>query len=531
MSTITRRSMLAGASATAALTMAGTVPAARAAARTAARVPLTREEHRVVIIGSGFGGGVTALRFAQAGVPCLVLERGIRWPTGPNAETFPRVTSSLDKRALWLGAPVKIFGITIGGFDAPYTGLLQAIGGNGMDVICASGVGGGSLVYQGMTLQPSEAVFNATMPNGLDHARMNSVYYPRVANMLRLQTAPDALINSKTYKAARIFGRGVTNAGYQLSKIPMPIDWSFALRELNGEMKPAYTNGDCSLGVNNGGKHSVDVTYIAAAEATGLATVAVLHNVTDVAKAPDGRWTVYVDRISTDGTVLEKKILTTKALVLAAGSANTTRLLMRADAKNLIPDLPDGLGTNWGTNGDRIYMWTDLLDDFDFPQGGPVVYGSKEWNDPTVANTIIQASLPPLPDIGSTMMVGYGVSKGRGRYTYDAAKDDVVLNWTKGADDTLYRRINQRATRIAGFGGLLTDTTAVYPSTWHPLGGASMGTVCDLSGRVNGQRGLYVLDGALMPGTTAACNPSMTIAAVAERATDDIVAHDAGTVF
>lgn len=58
-----------------------------------------------------------------------------------------------------------------------------------------------------------------------------------------------------------------------------------------------------------------------------------------------------------------------------------------------------------------------------------------------------------------------------------------------------------------------------------------MGTVCVLEGRVHGQRGLYVLDGALMPGNTAACNPSMTIAAVAERALDRIVAADVGTLI
>jgi cholesterol oxidase len=75
------------------------------------------------------------------------------------------------------------------------------------------------------------------------------------------------------------------------------------------------------------------------------------------------------------------------------------------------------------------------------------------------------------------------------------------------------------------------DTNAAAPSTWHPLGGAPMGTVCDLEGRVHGTRGLYVLDGALIPGSTAACNPSMTIAAVAERALDRIVATDIGTVI
>ena len=58
-----------------------------------------------------------------------------------------------------------------------------------------------------------------------------------------------------------------------------------------------------------------------------------------------------------------------------------------------------------------------------------------------------------------------------------------------------------------------------------------MGSVCDLEGRVLGQRGLYVLDGALLPGTSAACNPSMTIAAVAERAMKRIVASDVGSII
>jgi cholesterol oxidase len=473
---------------------------------------------------------VTALRFAQAGVPSLVLERGIRWPAGPNAETFPHATSP-DKRMFWLGSPVSIFGIKPPAFDAPYTGLLQRVIGNGMDAICAAGVGGGSLVYQGMTLQPAQNVFDATMPEQLDYAKMNRVYYPRVAQMLQIQTAPDELINSPTYQPARVFANETKRVGYDLSKIPMPIDWNFALRELKGEMKPSYTNGDCALGVNNGGKHSVDVTYIAAAEATGRVTVATQHNVTDVAKAPDGRWQIFVDRIGTDGTVLEKKIITAKALVMAAGTAGTTRLLMRAAAKDQIPDMPDGLGTNWGSNGDRIYVWSDFADDFGAPQGGPVVYGTKEWGDPATANTIIQASLPPTPNLRSTMLVGFGVSQSRGRFVYDSAKDDAVLQWPSNGDSALYKRINERAHKIVGLGSVLTDTTAVYPSTWHPLGGASMGIVCDLAGRVHGQRGLYVLDGALMPGTTAACNPSMTIAAVAERATDELIANDAGTVF
>ncbi|WP_407812536.1 hypothetical protein, partial [Staphylococcus aureus] len=94
--------------------------------------------------------------------------------------------------------------------------------------------------------------------------------------------APDELISSPNYEAARVFARNAARSGLPVSKIPMPIDWNFALAELRGEMKPSYTNGDGALGVNNGGKHSVDVTYIAAAEATGLVNVETLHQVTDV---------------------------------------------------------------------------------------------------------------------------------------------------------------------------------------------------------------------------------------------------------
>ncbi|WP_320773847.1 GMC oxidoreductase [Streptomyces sp. CRN 30] len=532
MSSPSRRTLLTGAAAVAA---AGVLPAPVATAAPV-RTALTREEHRVVVIGSGFGGGVAALRLAQAGVPVTVLERGRRWPTGPNAETFPRV-AGLDKRALWYGTlpeAVRPLARLIGtplDFE-PYTGLLEPVLGENILSVCAAGVGGGSLVYQGMTLQPSEAVFTTWLPEQLDWQRMNQVHYPRVARMLQVATAPDELIAAPTYRAPRIFAERVRKSGYGLEKIPMPIDWEYALAELRGEMKPSYTNGDCALGVNNGGKHSVDVTYVREAEATGRVTVATHHNVTSVARAADGRWEVHVDRTDDHGVVRERKILTTRALIMAAGSINTTKLLVRAGATGAVPDLPDGLGEGWGTNGDRIYAWTDLWDDFGSEQGGPVVYGSKAWDDPATAHTVIQASLPPLGiNTRTTMLVGFGVSPDRGRLRYDSATDSVSLHWPSDGDSTSHRAIHRRVTRISQGLGTLTDTNSLVNSTWHPLGGAPMGTVCDLEGRVQGQRGLYVLDGALIPGTTGACNPSMTIAAVAERAMDAITAEDIGTVI
>lgn len=529
MSHINRRRFMASSLGAAAAATSGAAGAATwSSLLGSTAVKTVSEEQRVVIIGSGFGGGVAALRLAQAGIPSMVLERGRRWVSGPNMDTFPTL-QTLDERLLWYGSAPEVYGRRVS--VKPYAGLIDAVAGWNMTVMTAAGLGGGSLLYQGMTLQPSEAVFNACLPQALDYKRMDAIYYPRVAKMLQVATAPDELINSPNYTAARIFAQHVRAAGYAVEKIPMPIDWRYALAELRGEMKPSYTNGDCALGVNNGGKHSVDVTYIAEAERTGMVSVRVLHHVRRVARAANGKWQVHVDHTDVNGTVLEKKVITCKALIMAAGSVGTTKLLLRAKAQNTISNLPDAVGAGWGTNGDRILVWTNLAEDFGPIQGGPVIYGSKDWSDPTRANTVIQASIPPVGlDLRSTMMVGFGVSDKRGRWRYNPLTDESTLDWQREGDWTLHQRILARAKQIAGPGSLLLDTHAVAPSTWHPLGGANMGTVCDLSGRVREQKGLYVLDGALIPGTTCACNPSMTIAAVAERAIDDIIANDVGTL-
>lgn len=501
-----------------------------AAGRGSGRIPHHTEDHRVLVVGSGFGGGISALRLARTGVPVVVLERGRRWPSGPNADTFPRATSP-DERALWFRSPPQLFGRPV---DLPrYTGLLEASVGRNMTAVLPTGVGGGSLIYQGMSLKPTEELFYNWFPGTIDWRELADVHYPRVARMLRLAEAPDELIAAPQYGPARYFANRARDAGLPLQKIPMPVDWDYALAELRGEVRPSYTNGDCALGVNNGGKHSVDVTYLAEAEATGLVDVRPLHDVRAMRRAADGRWELDVEVLDTTGTVLQTLTLRAPALILAAGSVNSTTLLARATATDAVPDLPDTVGTGWGTNADRIYFWTDPTAGFPAEQGGPVVYGSLNWADPASAHTVIQASIPPLGvPTHSTVMVGYGVSADRGRVIYDPQQDRGVIDWPSDGDaHIVHQHIARTAHTIAGPTGHLTDTNAIVNSTWHPLGGAAMGSVCDTEGRVLGQRGLYVIDGALIPGTTAACNPSFTIAAIAERALDRIVRHDVGAVF
>lgn len=490
----------------------------------------TEQRERAVVIGSGFGGGVTALRLAQAGVSTLVLERGIRWPTGPNATTFCR-WANIDNRSAWLSDHA-----TVPGVDktwTPFTGVIESLAGNGMTINCGAGVGGGSLTYHGMTLQPTKKNFAASIPAAADlYDELDRWAYPRVAQMLGISTIPDDILSTTPYTSSRYFLDTASHTPLKTFRVPLPIDWGFVRGELNGQYTPTYTTSDIPFGVNNGGKNSIDVTYLAAAEATGKVQVATLHIVRDIALDANGHWSLSVDRIDTGGAVQEKKTIVADAVFLNAGCAGTTRLLVKARAKNLIPDLPDAIGTQWGNNGDRIYAWTGMRDDIGVDQGGPACVGGSDTQSP-IPLTIIHAGAPGQT-AGTKLMtvVGFGIVDAAGTWAYDPNTDDATLTWPASADAALQLLIAARMQQLASAGGgLMIDTNATAPSTWHGLGGVPMGSAVDLYGRVLGHHGLYVLDGARIPGSTGACNPSMTIAALAEHSMATIVSQDVGQVF
>ncbi|MER5429451.1 GMC oxidoreductase [Streptomyces sp. NPDC002588] len=503
---------------------------ARAATRSATAASVVERRERAVVVGTGFGGGVTALRLARAGVSTLVLERGRRWVTGPNATTFCRF-ADMDNRSAWLTDHA-----VVGGVDktwTPYTGVLEAVEGNGMTAMCGAAVGGGSIMYHGMTLQPSKADFATSIPQAADlYDDLNLWAYPTVARMLGISTIPYDILASDPYKSSRLFQDVASKAGLTPFKVPLPIDWSYARGELTGRYEATYTTSDIAFGVNNGGKHSIDVTYLAQAESTGLVEVAPLHVVRDIALGPDRLWVLSVDRIDTAGTVQERIRVTADAVFLNAGSPGTTRLLVKSGAKGLIPDLPDAIGTRWGNNGDRIWAWINPSGDAGTQQGGPACVGGRDL-DGSVPLTVVHAGSPVrTPGVTALTVVGFGIVEGAGTWAYDADKDDAVLTWPAEADATLQQLIAARMQDIAAAGGgFMVDTDAGAPSTWHSLGGVPMGDAVDLSGRVLGHQGLYVLDGARIPGSTGACNPSMTIAALAEHSMQTIVRQDVGRVF
>lgn len=502
---------------------------ARAATSSAGPAAVTERRERAVIVGSGFGGGVTALRLALAGVPSLVLERGRRWVTGPNATTFCRF-ANMDNRSAWLtdhsivGTPQTW---------TPYTGVIEALDGNGMSAMCGAAVGGGSIPYHGMTLKPTKAAFAASIPAAAHlYDELDRWAYPTVAQKLGISPLPDDLLASDPYTSSRLFQEVAPQAGLSTFRVPLPIDWRYARGELTGQYDATYTTSDIAFGVNNGGKKSIDVTYLAQAEATGLTEVAPLHVVRDLALDADRHWVLTVDRIDTGGAVQERVRITADAVFLNAGSLGTTRLLVKSRAKGLIPDLPDAIGTQWGNNGDRIWAWINPSGDAGTIQGGPACIGATDPASP-IPLTVVHAGSPiQQPGVTALTVVGFGVVDGAGTWAYDAAKDDAVLTWPTDTDAALQQLITARMQAIAAAGGgIMMDTNAGKPSTWHPLGGVPIGDAVDLAGRVLGHRGLYVLDGARIPGSTGACNPSMTIAALAEHSMATIIREDAWRVF
>jgi cholesterol oxidase len=210
------------------------------------------------------------------------------------------------------------------------------------------------------------------------------------------------------------------------------------------------------------------------------------------------------------------------------------------------------VGTGWGTNGNSMFLRYLVSEDIGRTQGNPPVIGIHDLNNPITPILVECAPLPidlqtlipfPIPGVNLTtstlMYLACGLETARGRFVYNAATQSVDIDWPSNGNDTVAQAAKHFADRMNNANGgssnvsLLNLATLNLPSystnfTYHPLGGMVLGEACDFYGRVKGYDNLYVVDGALMPGTSACANPSLTIAAIAERCMEEIVKQDLG---
>ncbi len=313
------------------------------------------------------------------------------------------------------------------------------------------------------------------------------------------------------------------------------------------------TGSVCVVGCDVGAKNTLDTSYLALAERHG-ADVGTLTEAVLVAPGPDGRgYRVRLREHALDGSSTERDVVADRVFV-AAGALGSTELLLRSrDQHRTLPGLPAALGHGYSGNGD--FLAFGLGTDVDLaPSSGPTITGAsvvraqglgrEQWfvledgGFPAALAGLVEALHPsrlpasvasrlgsarPETDRTAVLLV-MGRDRADGRIDLQGGR--LRVRWDTIRNDPLYAA-EQGAARdlVRELGGRLASTPTWQlmrqPVTVHNLGGCRMSDepatgVTDARGQVHGYPGLYVVDGAALPGATGA-NPSLTIAALAER--------------
>ncbi|MET8435641.1 GMC oxidoreductase [Streptomyces sp900116325] len=488
-----------------------------------------------LVIGTGYGGSVAALRLAQSGVDVHMIEMGMAWDTaGPDGKIFASTTSP-DSRSYWLRTRTKqplsnFLGFPIDKDVTRSTGILDAEEFSGITVYQGRGVGGGSLVNGGMAVTPKRENFGAVLPS-VDADEMYGIYYPRANAGLGVGTIDPAWFETAAcYQYARVGRKHAQRAGFPFVFVPTVYDWDYMKQEEAGTVPRSALAGEILYG-NNYGKKSLQKTYIDRVRATGRVVISPLHKVTSVAPATGGGYTVVIDQLDTGGATTATKTVIADRVFFAAGSVGTSKLLVKLKATGALPGLNNEIGKGWGDNGNVMCGRANhLWDPTGSLQASIPTGGIDNW-----AAGGAFAEVAPLPTGIETFASFYlSITKNpnRAEFAWNAATGKVDLNWQTAwkqpsidAARTIFDRINQKEGTI-----YRTDLFGTYKIwgdhlTYHPLGGAVLNRATDNYGRLHGYSGLYVIDGSLIPGNTSV-NPFVTITALAERNIEKIIATD-----
>jgi cholesterol oxidase len=470
-----------------------------------------------VVIGSGFGGSVAALRLGQAGFKTAVIERGKFW-TYAGPDTFPTISKMVgDGRTTWLsetdatsGAPVPV-----------YTGLMERINGDTVNAVVGAGVGGGSLVFGGVLLQPRQEVFEQVFPQ-IRYRDMKDVYYPRVLSAISGGTIPDDILNSPNYAAQKSFIYEASTAGLDVIKSHVCFNWNVIRDEIAGRLAPAASIGEYAFGCNSNAKNTLDKNYLRAAVNTRNVSIFALHNVTVIQQQGRGRYRVQCDVITEEGEVVARHVISCKYLFMAAGSINTTKLLLKSKLAGEL-DVNDEVGKNWGNNGDYLIARAGVRTPVGPVQGGPPSIAAF---DGSVGKPLAFMHSPANRPIPMQLHMSMSVPEKLGTVSYDAASDRATVQFPyadNAPSRAAYKASMQKLTAVSSGQTVGEEGFGATPTVWHPLGGCVMGKATSDLGQLYGQRNLFVMDGSLLPGSSAAANPSLTIAANAERIMDRLI--------
>jgi cholesterol oxidase len=492
----------------------------------------------VIVIGTGYGGAVTALRLAEAGVPVVMLEMGRLWTQPASDGRIFAKTLSPDGRAMWFKdkteAPLKTFlNLDIINRKIPrYAGVLDRVNYDEMSVYVGRGVGGGSLVNGAMAVTPARWYFEQMLPT-VDSDEMYGTYYPMANAQLGANTVDPAWFETaQCYRYARVSRATAQASGFKTTFVPSVYDAKYMQAEQASQVPRSALAQEVIYG-NNHGKLSLDKTYLADAVGTGRVSIYTLHEVRRIEQQANGDYLLTVRQIDEYGNVLGSFQVSCGKLFLGAGSLGTTELLVRARDTGTLPRLNKQVGQGWGHNGNvmaaranQIWNTTGSV------QSTMPAMGINDWDNPT--NPVF-AEITPLPtgiENWVSMYLAITRNPERGYFQYDAATDTARLRWTRDQNTitvnsakAVFDKINQKQgthyrTDLFGDGKVFADDFC-----YHPLGGCVLGDATDNYGRVSGYKNLYITDSSLIPGSIGV-NPFVTITALAERNITRVLAQD-----
>ncbi|MEV8251272.1 GMC oxidoreductase [Microbacterium sp. NPDC076768] len=491
-------------------------------------IPDAPDHSEALVIGTGFGASITAARLASSGVSVTMLERGSKWPTSSWRPIFAN-DALPDGRAYWRSRGVPpLTGAPTVPTDS-YGGVLEVTTHGTLSVWRGSLVGGGSMVFTGVMIQPEQRHFEDLFGSTVPFEEMNSTYYPRVRNRLNLSTLPTKLYESRPFTHSRIWDADARKAGYSPKKIEGLWNWDTVAKELRGASRPSAIKGESNLGNANGAKFDLNQNYLLDAQATGRCKIYARHEVTSVSRAADGRYVVTIDKLDPAARVLKSRTLTCDRLFLGAGSMGTSELLVKAKATGALPNLNEHVGKGWGNNGDAALVRGLTTAGNGLVQAAPSA--SMISDSQSLPVTLENWYVPGLPlDMSLIGSLGMVMDPTRGEFVFNSKTSKTELIWPDNGNANVVAALRAVHNRIAAAAGTgvgfplagVPDVNASF--TAHPLGGVVIGKATDDYGRVRGYDGLYVVDGALIPGSTGAVNPSLTISALAERNIEQIIA-------